>query len=144
MSLVLNKKLTLSHEIKERIEAGIELHGFEVKALREKLGALDGARILIRGGEAYAVGIYIPPYQANNTPKDYDPSRTRRLLLNKKDMGHILREEEIHNLTTVPISLYLKKNLIKCEIGLCKKLQKHDKRESIKKDIAIREARVRE
>lgn len=144
MSLVVNKKITLTYEVKERIEAGLELLGFEVKALRAKLGALDGARILIRGGEAYAVGIFIPPYQSNNTPKDYDAHRTRRLLLKKKDMEHILREEDTHDLTSIPISLYLNKNLVKCEIGLCKKLQKHDKRESIKKNIALREARVRE
>ena len=144
MSLILNKKLTLSYEIKERIEAGIELLGFEVKALRNKLGALDGARVLIRGGEAYIVGITIPPYQANNTPKDYDPMRTRRLLLTKKDMEHIIREESVHTLTTMPISLYIKNNLVKCEVGLCKKLQKHDKRENIKKDISRREQRSAE
>jgi SsrA-binding protein len=144
MSLVQNKKLTLSYEIRERIEAGIELFGFEVKALRNKLGALDGAKVVIRSGEAYLVGITIPPYQANNTPKDYDPMRTRRLLLNKKDMEHIIREEEIHSLTTMPISLYIKNNLVKCEVGLCKKLQKHDKRENIKKDISRREQRTRE
>jgi SsrA-binding protein len=141
MSLIANKKLTLNYEVKERIEAGLELLGFEVKALRAKLGSLEGAKVIIRGAEAYVVGVYIPPYQSNNTPKSYDATRTRKLLLHKKDMEHIIREEEMHNLTTVPISLYLKKNLIKCEIGLCKKLQKHDKRESIKKNIAIREQR---
>ena len=141
MSLVLNKKITLTYEVKERLEAGLELLGFEVKTLRAKLGALDGARVLIRGGEAFVVGIFIPPYQANNTPKEYDPYRTRRLLLNKKDMEHIIREEEIHSLTTVPISLYLKNNLIKCEIGLCRRKQKHDKREDLKKKDSDRKLR---
>src|SRR5882672_745288 len=128
MQLVSNKKIGLTYEIKEHIEAGIELLGGEAKSLRNKLGALDGGRVLIRGGEAFVVGIFIPPYQEKNTVKDYDPYRTRKLLLNKKEMEHILREEDIHNLTTIPISLYLKSNLIKCEIGLCRRKQKHDKR----------------
>jgi SsrA-binding protein len=141
MSLISNKKINLTYEVKERIEAGVELLGFEVKALRAKLGALDGARVLIRGGEAFTVGVFIPPYQTNNTPATYDPYRTRKLLLHKKDMEHIIREEEIHNLTTVPISLYLKNNLIKCELGLCRRKQKHDKREDVKKKDSDRSLR---
>lgn len=141
MSLILNKKITLTYEVKERLEAGIELLGGEVKTLRNKLGSLEGARVLIRGGEAYVVGIFIPPYQANNTPTSYDPYRTRKLLLHKNDMVHILREEEIHNLTTVPISLYLKNNLVKCELGLCRRKQKQDKREDLKKKESVRSLR---
>lgn len=141
MKLVLNKKWGLSYEIKESIQAGIELFGFEVKSLRNKLGSIDGARMIIRGGEAFLVGVYIPAYQEKNTPKDYDPYRTRRLLLKKDEMVHIIKNEESQNLTTIPISLYLKGALIKCEIALCKKKHKGDKRENIKKDIARREMR---
>ena len=141
MSLISNKKITLTYEVKERIEAGIELVGAEVKTLRSKLGGLDGSRVIIRGGEAYVVGIFIPPYQANNTPATYDPYRTRRLLLHKNDMEHIIREEEIHNLTTMPISLYLKNNLVKCELGLCRRKQKQDKREDLKKKDSDRSLR---
>lgn len=141
MKLVLNKKWGLSYEIKESIQAGIELFGFEVKSLRNKLGSIDGARMIIRGGEAFLVGVYIPAYQEKNTPKDYDPYRTRRLLLKKEEMVHIIKNEESQNLTTIPISLYLKGALIKCEIALCKKKHKGDKRENIKKDIARREMR---
>lgn len=142
MKLVLNKKVTLTYSVIETLEAGIELYGFEVKALREKLGSLDGSKVVIRGGEAFIVGSYIPPYQAANTPKDYDAMRTRRLLLSKPTIEHIAKKEESANLTTHPISLYTKNNLIKCEIALCKKLQKHDKRETIKKEIARRESRI--
>lgn len=142
MKLVVNKKLTLSYSVLETLEAGIELFGYEVKSLRDKLGSLDGSKVIIRGGEAFLVGSYIPPYQAANTPSNYDATRTRRLLLSKKTIAEIAEKEKSSNLTAHPISLYTKNNLIKCEIGLCKKLQKHDKRESIKKDIAKREARA--
>ena len=143
MKLVSNKKLGLTYSVNESIEAGIELLGLELKSLRKKQGSVDGGKIIIRGGEAFAVGIFIPPYQENNTPKDYDPYRTRKLLLKKSDMIHILNEEKSSNLTIIPISLYLKNNLVKCEVGICKKKLKNDKRENIKKDIARREMRER-
>lgn len=142
MKLVVNKKLTLTYSILETFETGIELLGHEVKSLRAHLGSLDGAKVIIRGGEAFLVGSYIPPYQPNNTEKGYDPHRTRRLLLSKEEIMTLVRKEESTNLTMHPVSCYTKKNLIKCEVALCKKLQKHDKRESIKKDIARREQRA--
>ena len=124
--------------------AGIELLGYEVKSLRQKLGSLDGSKIIIRGGEAFLVGSYIPAYQPANTPKSYDEHRTRRLLLTKEEIGKLAHEEENKDLTLHPISLYLKNNLVKCEVALCKKLQKHDKREKVKEEISRREMRLKE
>ena len=143
MQLLHNKKVGMTYEVKESIQAGVELFGFEVKSLREKKGSLDGGKVIIRGGEAFLVGVFIPPYQEKNSPKDYDPYRTRRLLLNKTEIANIVRDEESTNLTTVPISLYTKGQLIKCEVALCKKKLASDKRENIKKDIARRELRSR-
>ena len=131
----------MTYEVKESIQAGVELFGFEVKSLRDKKGSLDGGKVIIRGGEAFLVGVFTPPYQEKNSPKDYDPYRTRRLLLNKAEIANIVRDEESTNLTTVPISLYTKGQLIKCEVALCKKKLASDKRENIKKDIARREMR---
>ena len=142
MKLVANKKLTLTYSVLETLEAGIELFGFEVKSVRSKLGSLDGSKVIVRGGEAFLVGSYIPPYQPSNSPKDYDAHRTRRLLLNKDQIASIAEKEQSNNLTAHPISLYTKGPHIKCEVALCKKLQKHDKRESIKKDIARRELKT--
>jgi len=141
MQLVYNKKLGLNYEIKEKIAVGIELLGFEVKSLRKKQGSLDGARAIIRGGEVFLIGSYIPPYQESNTPKNYDPHRNRKLLLNKNEIEKLFKDEQSNNLTLVPISLYLKNNLIKLDLGLGKKKQKGDKRENIKKEIAKREMR---
>jgi SsrA-binding protein len=142
MKLVENKKLRLTYEVAETYQAGIELEGQEVKSLRQKLGSLEGSKVIIRGGEAFLVGAYIPPYQPANTPKSYDEHRTRKLLLNREEIARLAGEEETKGLTIHPISLYTTKNLVKCEIAVCKKLQKHDKRETLKKEIARRELRA--
>src|SRR4051812_20009014 len=131
MKLVENKKLRMVYEVLATYSAGIELEGGEVKTLRSKLGSLDGSKVIVRGGEAFLVGSYIPPYQPANTPTSYDEHRTRRLLLTKEEIGILAGKEEA-GLTLQPISLYNKGNLIKCDIGVCKKLQKHDKRAKVK------------
>jgi SsrA-binding protein len=141
MRLIESKKLHLTYVITGTIEAGIELFGFEVKSLRKKLGSLDGGKVIVRGGEAFLVGCYIPPYQASNTPKSYDPYRTRRLLLKKSDIIDLYGMEQTKTLTLAPHSLYLKNNLIKCEVAFCKKKDVRDKREDIKKAISRHEAR---
>lgn len=141
MKLIESKKLHLTHIITDSFEAGMELFGFEVKALRKKLGSLDGAKVLIRGGEAFVVGIYIPAYQHANTPKSYDPYRTRRLLLKKSEVMELYNREQSKTLTLAPNSLYSTHNLIKCEVAVCKKKDSRDKREDIKKDISRRELR---
>ena len=127
--------------INDTYEAGVELFGFEVKSLRAKLGSVDGAKVIVRGGEVFLVGVYIPPYQAKNTTGSYDPYRTRKLLLKKKEVVDLYEIDKAKTLTLHPISLYTKGNLIKCDVGVCKKKDAHDKRENIKKDIARRELR---
>lgn len=141
MKLLESKKLHLTYVISQSYEAGIELFGFEVKALRKKQGSIEGAKVLIRGGEAFLVGVYIPPYQAANTPKSYDAYRTRRLLLSKSQVMELYNLEQSKTLTLHPNSLYSTHNLIKCEVAVCKKKDTKDKREDIKKDIARREMR---
>ena len=141
MRLIESKKLHLTYVITDTLEAGIELFGFEVKSLRKKLGSLDGAKVIVRGGEAFLVGAYIPPFQASNTPKSYDPYRTRRLLFNKHQIVDLYATEMEKTLTLAPHSLYIKNNLIKCGVALCKKKNTRDKREDIKKDISRRELR---
>ena len=141
MKLVENKKLHLTYVKNDSYDAGVELFGFEVKAIRGKQASLEGAKVLVRGGEAYLVGVYIAPYQAANTPKDYDPYRTRRLLLRKKELEELYALEQTKVLTLHPNALYSKNNLIKCEVAVFKKKDARDKREDIKRDIARHEAR---
>lgn len=142
MKLVDAKKLHLTYIITDTKEAGIELLGFEVKSLRKKQGSLDGAKIIVRGGEAFVVGAYIPAYQPANTPKNYDPYRTRRLLLTKSEIIDLYSTEQAKTLTLAPHSLYLKGTLIKCDVAFCKKKDARDKRQDIKKDISRRELRA--
>lgn len=132
MSLIENKKIGLEYSIQETIEAGIELLGFEVKSLRAGLGSLKGARVVARGGEAYLVGASIPPWQVKNTPKSYDPERSRRLLLNRKEIAHVASAEGEKGLTVVPISVYNKGRNLKLSIGIARGKKKADKRHTIR------------
>lgn len=143
MILVEYKKALLKFAPIETFSAGIELLGTEVKALRSKLGSLDGSRVVVRGGEAYIVGMTIPPYQAANTPKSYDPERPRRLLLTKKELHTLLVEEAKRGLTIVPLEVYNNKRLVKARVAIVRGKGKADHREDLKRRDASREtARV--
>lgn len=135
-----NKKVGFNYEIIEKIEAGIELFGFEVKSIKKNQGSLEGAYIIVRGGEAYIMNMTIPPYQEKNTPKGYEPRRNRRILLTKKEIAK-LSDIETDGLTIVPISLYNKGNLIKVSIAVVRGKKKYDKRETIKQRETDRSVR---
>ena len=139
MSLVKNKKVHFNYEIIERYEAGIELFGSEVKALRAGRGSLDGSHVTVRGGEAYLVGATVQPYQSGNIPKDYDATRNRRLLLTKREIAELGAQESKKGLTIVPISVYNKQYKLKVEIAIVRGKKTHDKRETIKKREAERD-----
>jgi SsrA-binding protein len=141
MPLIQNKKAYFNYEILEKIEAGIELLGFEVKSLKKGQGSLEGAHITIRGQEAFVINMQIPPYQPGNTPKDYDPLRNRRLLLTKKEIAGLSGEEKQKGLTIIPISVYNKGRKLKLEIAIVRGKKKYDKRETIKKRDVDREIR---
>lgn len=139
MTLIKNKKAGLYYETLETFSAGLELLGQEVKALRDKQGSLEGARVVVRGGEAYIVGMTIPPYQAANMPKSYDPERPRRLLLTKKEIATLATEESKKGLTIVPFEVYNSKRFIKARIAIVRGKGKADRREDLKKRDAMRE-----
>ena len=135
-----NKKVKFNYEILETLSAGIQLWGFEVKALKTKKGgSLEGSHIIIQKGEAFLMGTHIPPYQPENTPKDYDSRRPRKLLFTKKELGKIIDNEATRGLTVVPISMYSKGNKIKVDVAIVRGKKKHDKRETIKKRDVMRD-----
>ena len=136
-----NKKAYYNYEILETFEAGIELKGFEVKAIKSGKTSLVGAFALIRGGEAWITNMGIPPYQPKNTPTDYEPARTRRLLLNKKEIKYIAGKMESDRLTLVPIKLYNKGGRIKMLLGLARGKRKYEKRAKIQKRETAKEIR---
>lgn len=136
-----NRKAYFNYEVLEKLEAGIELFGFEVKAVKHGKAVLDGARVIVRGNEVYVVGMQIAPYQQNNTPLDYDPVRTRKLLITKKEIGRLYDTESTKGLTIIGLSLYSKGPKVKLELGIVKGKKKFDKRESIKKRDVERDLR---
>jgi SsrA-binding protein len=127
-----NKKARLEYELLETYEAGMSLTGNEAKALRVGKASLVGSRVMIRGGEAYLVGATISPYQEGNTPKSYDPERSRRLLLSRKQIQELEDAESQRGLTLVPIMVYNQKRFIKLSFALARKKKKHDKRATLK------------
>jgi len=141
MSLLTNKKARFNYEILEQMEAGIELLGFEVKAIRKGQGSLDGAHVSIRGGEAFLIGFDLPPYQSKNTPSDYERTRVRKLLLTKKEINVLSNEGSKKGIAIIPLSIFLKNNKLKVDIALARGKKKFDKRESTKKRDTERDIR---
>jgi SsrA-binding protein len=139
MTLVEYKKAFLKYTPLESFAAGLELLGTEVKALRNKLGSLDGARVVVRGGEAFIIGMTIPAYQAANTAKSYDPERARRLLLAKKEIATLLAAESKKGLTIIPLEVYTAGRFVKARVAIVRGKGKSDKREDLKKRDAERE-----
>jgi SsrA-binding protein len=127
-----NRKARFNFDILEEIEAGIVLSGAEVQSIRSGKGKLDGAYVIIRGGEAFLVGASISPYQAANTPKHYEPEKPRKLLFSKKELAALERQTETEGLTVVALSFYNKGGKIKLATAVARGKKKHDKRESIK------------
>lgn len=139
MALITNHKASFNYEFLEKYVAGIELFGFEVKSLQNAHGSLEGSHITIRGNEAYVVGMFIPPYQENNTPKEYDSRRNRKLLLTKKEILDLAKAEQTKGLTIVPISVYNNGKKLKLDIVIAKGKKKFDKRETLKKKDSLRD-----
>ena len=140
MNYIENKKVHLRYTVLETFQAGLELSGGEVKSLRAKHGSLEGSRVVIRGGEAYLVGSTIPPYQQANTAETYDPERSRRLLLSKKEIGELADAEAKKGLTIVPLEVYNAGKYIKVRVAIVRGKGKGDKREDMKKKDADRES----
>lgn len=141
MSYIENRKVRFDYEILEKFEAGIELLGTEVKSVRNGKISLEGAFIIVRGGEAFLINANITPYQVKNAPESYDPLRNRKILLTKKELNELAGNDKKNNLTIVPISMYSKNRKIKIEIAIVKGKKKYDKRETIKKRDTDRDLR---
>jgi len=134
---VINHKARYNFKFLDKFEAGIVLLGPEVKSVRQGHITLDDAFVRIDPSlETWLVNCHIHPYQyADN--RDYDPKRSRKLLLHKKEILSLLKKMEGKNLTLIPISCYLSANRIKLELALAKGKKLWEKRDSIKKrDIA--------
>ena len=128
-----NRKARFNYELLEELEAGIELLGHEVRAVRTGKMTLEGTHATVRGGEVYLVGATISPYQPNNLPVGYEPTRNRRLLLTRKEIEKLENIEHSKGLTIVPILVYNKNRRIKVRIAIARGKKKFDKRASMRK-----------
>lgn len=133
MTYAENKKAFFDYEILEKYEAGIVLEGHEVKAVKTGKVSIAGSYVKMMGQEAFLWGAVIQPYQPLNVPKNYDPQRSRKLLLNKKEIDSFIGKTNEKGLTIVPLRVYGRKGRVKLEIGLARSKKKADKREKIKK-----------
>ena len=139
MKNIKNKKAYFDYEIIEKYEAGIELFGFEVKSIKKGGISLAGSFGIIKNGEVFLLNAFVAPYQPQNTPQKYNPLRTRKLLLHKKEIESLIGKSKQKRLTIVPFSVYTKRGFVKICIVLAKSKKKKDKREKIKERDINRE-----
>jgi SsrA-binding protein len=129
---IFNRSASYDYTILDRFEAGIKLTGAEVKSVKGGHVSLTGSFVKLMGTEAFLINSKIEPYSfAKNV--NYDPQRTRKLLLHKREVISLLRKMDSANLTLVPVSMYLQHGLVKVEVALAKGKKQYEKRESIKK-----------
>jgi SsrA-binding protein len=128
MSIVQNKKAFHDYFIEERFEAGIALHGWEVKAIRAGRAQIKEAYVIVQGGEIFLIGAHISPLPAASTHLLPDPTRTRKLLLHAGEIQRLIGSVERAGYALVPLDLHYKEGRVKLTIGLAKGKKQYDKR----------------
>lgn len=136
--ICVNKKAFHDYTIEESHEAGIALLGTEVKSLRLGKANLKDSYVRIEDGEAFLYNTHISPYPYGHQ-FNHDPERTRKLLLHKREIRRLQGKIQERGYTLIPLKIYLKKGIIKIELGLAKGKTLHDKREDLKRKTADRE-----
>ena len=134
-----NKTAYHDYFVLESFEAGIELFGTEVKSVRQGKVNLKDAWCSIEKGEIYVNGMHISPYEFGNI-FNRDPMRKRRLLMHKREINRLYGQLKQQGLTLIPLSAYFNRGRLKIQVGLCKGKKNYDKRESIARKDAEREA----
>ncbi len=138
-ALAENRKARYDYEILEKFEAGMVLAGYEVKSIKLGRVSLGGSYVIFKDEEPFLLNANISPYQPKNTPKDYDPTRLRKLLLNKDEIRYLIGKSQQKGLTIVPLRMYTKGGKIKLEVGVARGMKKASKKEILKKKDIDRE-----
>ena len=128
MSIAQNKKAFHDYFVEERYEAGLVLHGWEVKAIRAGRAQIHEAYVIAKDGALWLIGAHISPLLAASTHVSPDPIRTRKLLLHAKEIKSLIGQVSQRGYTLIPLDLHYTRGRIKLEIGLARGKQKHDKR----------------
>jgi len=134
-----NRKARYDYQILETFEAGIVLNGQEVKAIMSGKANIAGAFVLVRPDSASLINLQILPYQPLNKGADFKEDRPRKLLLHKNQIDYLIGKSKEGGLSIIPLTIYKKKSKIKLAIGLARRKNKKDKRETIKKRETQRE-----
>lgn len=143
MSIADNKKAFHDYFIEERYEAGLVLEGWEVKAIRAGRAQIKEAYVIIKKGELFLIGAHISPLLSASTHVLPDPVRTRKLLLNSREINQLIGKVERAGYALVPLDLHYSKGRVKLAVGLAKGKKQHDKRDTEKERDWVREkARV--
>ena len=137
--IAVNRKARHDYFVEDTYEAGIALHGTEVKSLRMGKCSIKEAFIRIENGEVFVYGMHISPYEKGNI-FNKDPLRVKKLLLHKAEINKMLGKVKEKGISIVPLKVYLKGSLVKMEIGLAKGKKLYDKRDDIAKKDQKREA----
>ena len=132
MSIVQNRKAFHDYFVEEQLEAGIVLEGWEAKAIRAGRVQIKEAYVVVNNGEIFLIGSHITPLATASTHVQPDATRTRKLLLNAREIDRLIGAVERAGYTLVPIDMHYTKGRIKVEIGLAKGKKQHDKREAEK------------
>lgn len=140
MSIIQNKKAFHDYFIEEKYEAGLMLEGWEVKAIRAGRAQLKEAYVTVKGNELFLFGSHISPLLSASTHIHPDPTRTRKLLLNRSEIDKILIKVQRAGFTIMPLDMHFKAGRVKLEVGLAKGKKQHDKRASEKERDAKHEA----
>jgi len=140
MSITDNRKARHDYHIEDRVEAGIMLQGWEVKAIHAKQISLQEAYVISKNGSLHLLGATITPLIQASSHIAKEPSRTRQLLLHKKEIENLTEKVKRAGYTLVPLNMHYKDGKIKLEIGLAKGKKQHDKRDAqqerdVKRDI---------
>jgi len=147
-TLAINKRASFDYNIGEKYEAGLVLFGHEVKAAKTGHVSLKGSYVTLKTlkknewPQPYLINAHIPLYKHAGTIGDYDPTRPRQLLLNKKEIKRLIGKKQEQGLTLVPLKIYTKHSFVKLEFGLGKGKKKYDKRETLKKREVERKIRT--
>ena len=132
MSIVDNKKAYHDYFIEEKFEAGVAFQGWEVKAVRAGRAQIKEAYVVVKGGEIVLIGSHITPLVSASTHVTADATRTRKLLLHRKEINRLVGQVERAGYTLVPLNLHFSKGRIKLDIGLAKGKKQYDKRAAVK------------
>ena len=132
MSIVENRKAYHDYFVEEKFEAGLALDGWEVKAIRAGRAQIKEGYVIIKNGEIVLIGAHITPLTQASTHVVADPTRTRKLLLHRREINRLVGLVERAGYTLVPLNLHFNKGRIKLELGLAKGKKQYDKRATIK------------